>query len=248
MIAQKAAIDGQVAIEQQQVDDILHELNAGQMMKPDERTRLMGQLTEAKQKLTSLRAQAEIMASKVADLELCSPLDGQIVTWDVKKLLEGRPVQKGQTLLRVANPEGEWELGLRMPEDRMGFIARAKSRTTAPRAAVGQLYFGHGAGNDADGDGQSDRPDGRSPGRGRRQRGADQGGHQQAGHRSGQSPRGRRRDRQGALRPALAGLRLVPRSDRSYPGALELRQVEIAWQSDGKTTVFSGAKCRRSKS
>ena len=62
----------------------------------------------------------------MADLEVYSPIDGQIVTWDLKNRLEGRPVQKGQALLRVANPEGDWELDLHMPEDRMGHIARAE--------------------------------------------------------------------------------------------------------------------------
>ena len=35
-------------------------------------------------------------------------------------------MQKGQGLLRVANPKGDWELDLHMPEDRMGYIARAE--------------------------------------------------------------------------------------------------------------------------
>ena len=114
------------------------------------------------------------MASKVADLELCSPLDGQIVTWDVKKLLEGRPVQKGQTLLRVANPEGEWELGYsRMPEDRMGFIARAKSQDEQRHEPLSVSYIlATEPGTTRTGTVEADpRPPG-VPGRGRRQRGA----------------------------------------------------------------------------
>ena len=62
-------------------------------------------------------------------------------------------MQKGQALLRVANPEGEWELDLHMPEDRMGHIARAeKLADEQQRAAAGRLYPGHGAGNDGEGD------------------------------------------------------------------------------------------------
>ena len=104
-----------------------HELStSGPTMKPDEHARLMGQKAEAEQKLSGLQAQAEIQKAKVADLELHSPIDGQIVTWDLKNRLEGRPVQKGQDLLRVANPDGDWELDLHMPEDRMGHIDRAE--------------------------------------------------------------------------------------------------------------------------
>ncbi len=125
--AQKVDIDGQVAVERQHAADIRHELNTnGPTLKPDDWARLRGQLTESEQKLSSLKAQADITAGKVADLDLYSPIDGQIETWELKNRLEGRPVQKGQLLLRVANAEGDWELDLHMPEDRMGHIARAK--------------------------------------------------------------------------------------------------------------------------
>jgi hypothetical protein len=96
------------------------------MVREEDKARLTGQLAEAEQKLSSLRAQAEIVKSKVADLEVFSPSDGQIVSWDLKNQLEGRPVHKGQSLLCVANPDGDWELDLHMTEDQTGRIARAK--------------------------------------------------------------------------------------------------------------------------
>ncbi len=120
-------IDGQVAAEQVLATDIDNELNTnGPSMKPEDRARLEGQLAEAKVKLSGLKAEADIQRSKMNDLELHSPIDGQIFTPDVKKLLEGRPVQEGQSLLRVADPNGDWELDLHMPDDRMGEISRAK--------------------------------------------------------------------------------------------------------------------------
>jgi hypothetical protein len=95
-------------------------------MKTADHAQLEGQLAEADQKLISLKAEAAIIDAKMADLELHSPIDGQIVTWDVKKLLEGRPVQQGMFLLRVADPKGPWELDLHMSEDEMGHIERAR--------------------------------------------------------------------------------------------------------------------------
>jgi hypothetical protein len=124
--AQLVDIEGQVAIERQHANDIRHELATSGAMKPDDWARLHGQLAESDQKVSSLEAQEKIVKSKVDDLEVHSPIDGQVVTWDLKNRLEGRPVQKGQSLLRVADPEGEWELDLHMPEDRMGFIGRAE--------------------------------------------------------------------------------------------------------------------------
>ncbi len=123
--AQMVEIEGQVTTEAQLVDDLRQQLAPGGM-KPDEHARLAGQLSEAEQKLIGLQAQAAVQRSKVADLELYSPIDGQIFTPEVKDHLEGRPVQQGQALLRVADPNGDWELNLHMPEDHMGHIARAK--------------------------------------------------------------------------------------------------------------------------
>ena len=105
----------------------------GSLMKPDDHARLMGQLAESEQKLSSLQAQQAIVNAKVADLEVKSPIDGQVVTWDLKERLEGRPVQRGQSLLRVANPDGQWELDLHMPDDRMGYVARAEKQAAESR-------------------------------------------------------------------------------------------------------------------
>ena len=43
-----------------------------------------------------------------------------------ERLPIGRPVQRGQVLLRVADPEGPWQLELHMPENRMGHIVEAQ--------------------------------------------------------------------------------------------------------------------------
>ena len=57
---------------------------------------------------------------------MTSPIDGIVVTWDLENRLANRPVQRGNALLRVANPNGPWQLELHMADDRMGYIGRAK--------------------------------------------------------------------------------------------------------------------------
>ncbi len=61
-----------------------------------------------------------------------SPIDGQVVTWQVRKRLVGRPIRRGQILMEVADPEGLWELEIHMREDRMGHIARAAAAADGP--------------------------------------------------------------------------------------------------------------------
>jgi hypothetical protein len=54
-----------------------------------------------------------------------SPLGGQVVTWDLKNRLPiGRPVNRGQVLLCVADPDGPWQLELHMPEHRVGHVVQ----------------------------------------------------------------------------------------------------------------------------
>ncbi len=38
-----------------------------------------------------------------------------------------RPVQRGQILMTVVEPQGDWELELKMPEEDMGFVSEAQA-------------------------------------------------------------------------------------------------------------------------
>ncbi len=124
--SQKLELDSKVANAEQHARDLNNELAASGGMKPEDIARLHGQLAEARAELIGLKSELEVINRKMADLEVDSPMDGQIFTPELKNRLEGRPVQEGQALLRVANPNGDWELELHMPEDRMGHIARAE--------------------------------------------------------------------------------------------------------------------------
>jgi hypothetical protein len=87
---------------------------------------LKGEGLEARQALDSIDIQLELLARKRKQLEVRSPIDGEVVTWNVVDLLERRPVHRGDALITVADPSGDWELEVRMPEDRMGHIVRAQ--------------------------------------------------------------------------------------------------------------------------
>jgi hypothetical protein len=50
-------------------------------------------------------------------------LAGEVVTWDIHNRLIKRPVQRGQVLVRVADPDGPWQLEVYMPENHMGHVA-----------------------------------------------------------------------------------------------------------------------------
>ena len=92
----------------------------------EEESRLASEEAQAKEKILSLQAQLKILLGKRERLKITSPIDGQVTTWDVVNLLEGRTVQPGQVLMSVSDPSGEWELEVLIPEEHMGYIARAQ--------------------------------------------------------------------------------------------------------------------------
>ena len=91
----------------------------------DEKTRMAGRAAQLQREIESLEQQRRLYDTKKRDLEVRSPIDGVIVTWQVRDRLTLRPVEKGQSLMSIADKTGPWELEVHMPDDRLGHINRA---------------------------------------------------------------------------------------------------------------------------
>ena len=91
----------------------------------DEKVRLAGRAAQLEREIESLTEQQRLWEARRKDLEVRSPLDGVIVTWQVRDRLLLRPVEKGQVLMSVADKTGPWELEVQMPDDRLGHVNRA---------------------------------------------------------------------------------------------------------------------------
>jgi multidrug efflux pump subunit AcrA (membrane-fusion protein) len=98
----------------------------------EEKNRLSGQLLQLRKTYESLGLQLDLYRRKQEQLQVVSPIAGQVVTWQVRERLLRRPVRQGQVLMNVADPNGPWELELHMPEDRMGHVAQAARTSDAP--------------------------------------------------------------------------------------------------------------------
>ncbi|WP_417748679.1 biotin/lipoyl-binding protein [Rosistilla oblonga] len=72
--------------------------------------------------LSKIQDQYELLLEKQSQLQITSPADGQIVTWDMPQRLTARPVQPGQKLLTIADPKGPWELELKLADKRSGYL------------------------------------------------------------------------------------------------------------------------------
>lgn len=96
---------------------------------------IAGDLAQLLQVAESLEKQLSLYREKQKNLELRSENRGQVITWQVREQLLQRPVQKGQILLSIANPEGPWELELYVPERHMGHVAKSAANTSLMAAA-----------------------------------------------------------------------------------------------------------------
>jgi multidrug efflux pump subunit AcrA (membrane-fusion protein) len=92
----------------------------------DEKISASGEALQMEEKEASLRLQWEALDERKEQLKVRSPISGQVISWDVEKSLRGRNISPTEVLIKVADIEGEWELELYMPENRMGHIAAAR--------------------------------------------------------------------------------------------------------------------------
>jgi multidrug efflux pump subunit AcrA (membrane-fusion protein) len=95
-------------------------------------TELTAQQEELRALAASYRSQHAILQRKQAELEVRSPIAGELLTWNVEQLLTARPVLRGQVLLTVADLSGPWILELRVPDRRISHVLEAIRGTVRP--------------------------------------------------------------------------------------------------------------------
>jgi multidrug efflux pump subunit AcrA (membrane-fusion protein) len=92
-----------------------------------DRARTQTELHQIRQDILSYERQLQSLRDQVDHLQVRSPLNGEVVTWDLEHLLPaGRPVMAGQRALEVADTskDAEWELITFLPEKQMGHFLR----------------------------------------------------------------------------------------------------------------------------
>jgi multidrug efflux pump subunit AcrA (membrane-fusion protein) len=110
----------------EQLQSIRRVLNENRNIPEDEQTRLFGQIGELEQRMKSLTEQLRLLKNKMEQLVVRSPIDGEVITWDVEALLLHRPVTTGQVLMTVADLSKDWELELFLPEKRARHLDYAR--------------------------------------------------------------------------------------------------------------------------
>lgn len=96
-----------------------------QRLTVEQANQIAGEQLELAQTAESTERELALLRQQRDALILRSEMAGQVVTWDVGGTFLRRPIQRGQILMTVVDPSGDWELELYMPEKRMGHLAAA---------------------------------------------------------------------------------------------------------------------------
>jgi hypothetical protein len=111
---------------------------------PQERNRLSGELAQLKQMLDGIDRQLELYRRKEEQLIVRSPRSGQVVTWHIGDVLLERPIQRGQVLMSIVDPDGEWHLELEVDESDIRHVVAAREGLTEEERANSEPDDGQG--------------------------------------------------------------------------------------------------------
>ncbi len=91
-----------------------------------ERDKLNGQLLQNAAEIEGLIQQRAVLGERIDSLHVKSPIDGIISTFQIKQLLQNRPVKRGEVLLEIKDDKQQWRLELDVQDHRMGHIIDAQ--------------------------------------------------------------------------------------------------------------------------
>jgi biotin carboxyl carrier protein len=87
---------------------------------------------QLKETIRALGDEQKLLLEQVRDLTIRAPFAGAVTTWDVERVLVGRPVARGQALLGLADPTGPWVVELLIPERLVGDVPAAQRARADP--------------------------------------------------------------------------------------------------------------------
>ena len=102
---------------------------------------MAGEIAELDFKIQAQTDKRDFALQQMKDLKVVAPIDGTIVTWDVKKLLHEKPVRWGESLMKVADENQQWQLQFLAPEKSVGYILKAAEHNQNGIRELSVEYF-----------------------------------------------------------------------------------------------------------
>jgi multidrug efflux pump subunit AcrA (membrane-fusion protein) len=101
-----------------------------------ESIRLSGAISQTKIEIASAQGRLQSLEAEAAELEVRSPIDGTVTTFEPERLLLNRPVARGEALLEVMDTTGPWQLQLDLPAKRVGHVLAAQAAANGAAVPV----------------------------------------------------------------------------------------------------------------
>lgn len=137
-------LTGELDETRKQLDSVYQQLLQGQRLgwkSAAEEAQLTGQRDQLIVREKALVQQLKWLERERDRLKIVSPLAGVVMLpWDAQQTLMHRPVTAVQKAMTIANPKGEWELVLQVPERRIGHVAEAYDRLQSDEEPQGVTY------------------------------------------------------------------------------------------------------------
>lgn len=90
-----------------------------------QRSQLSADIAELDIREDSLQKTIQLFEFENSKLSLVSPIDGEVVTENIRETLEYRPVRRGEALLHIADTKGEWHFKVEVPDFELGHLLEA---------------------------------------------------------------------------------------------------------------------------
>ena len=130
---QVIVIEGELAEANQQLQNLmLSDFQSDSSIDRDDRdvdrqTNIAAEIERLKTRADTLKKRLQLLETQTDELTLVSPIEGQVTTPDVNHRLDSRPVNRGDLLMAISAMDGEWEIELMVPDNRVDFIRQAES-------------------------------------------------------------------------------------------------------------------------
>ena len=95
-------------------------------------SRIEGAIARTTAELHGLERKQQVLDQRQQSLNIVSPIDGVVSTFEVDQLLRHRPVRRGEILLEVMDDSGPWQLELDVAQNRTGHLMRAQADSSEP--------------------------------------------------------------------------------------------------------------------
>jgi hypothetical protein len=122
-------LDGEIETARQKLEGLLTIMKTADSNDPDNarvQTRLAADVIDIQSTISGLVSRKDVVIREIEELVVKSPIAGDVVTWQVTERLDGRPVHRGESLLKVAEVDGDWEVVMDIPDKKFGYITDAQ--------------------------------------------------------------------------------------------------------------------------